>query len=131
MHRRRWTPTVTITTEHYVIQSTATPEQTREIGKVAEMLYTRYGVFLKEMGVTPQQHGKLKIKLFKDRSEFRLCNRVRTWAEAFYLYPYCYEYYSAEDLNPYHWMTHEATHQLNREVGGLAMGQWLDEGIAG
>lgn len=73
---------------------------------------------------------RLKIKLFKDRTEFRLCNRVRGWAEGFYRYPYCYQYYSEGEVNPYHWLIHEATHQLNTEVAGLDLPRWLEEGIA-
>ena len=43
---RRWEPALEVTTLHYVIYSTATPEQTEEVGEVAEMLYRAYaGVF--------------------------------------------------------------------------------------
>jgi len=128
--RRRWSPDITITTEHYTIYSTATVEQTREIGDIGEALYGSYVEFLKQVKRTPQSHGKLKMKLFKDRDEFRFCNRVSGWAEAFYRKPYCCQYYSAEEANPYHWMVHEATHQLNAEVAGLSLAKWLEEGIA-
>ena len=128
--RRHWSPDITVTMDHYVIYSTATPEQTREIGVVDEILYTRYITFLHELGSTPQSHGELKMKLFRDRDEFRFCNRVRGWAEAFYRRPYCYQYYSAGEANPYHWMTHEATHQLNAEVAGFDLAKWLEEGVA-
>jgi len=33
-------------------------------------------------------------------------------------------------VNPYHWMLHEATHQLNREVAQLNLAKWLEEGTA-
>ena len=33
-------------------------------------------------------------------------------------------------MNPYHWMIHEATHQLNAEVAQLNLAKWLDEGLA-
>lgn len=128
--RRHWSPDITITTDHYRIYSTATAEQTQEIGVVAEILHTGYMTFLHQLTVSPQSRDKLKIKLFKDRDEFRLCNRVRGWAEAFYRKPYCYQYYSAEEFNPYHWMVHEATHQLNAEVAGFSLAKWLEEGIA-
>ena len=128
--RRRWSPAITVTTAHYTIQSSATAEQTREIGVAAELLHAGYMTFLDELDVTPQSHGKLQLKLFKDREEFRLCNRVRGWAEAFYRKPYCYQYYSAGEPNPYHWMIHEGTHQLTAEVAGLDLPKWLDEGIA-
>jgi hypothetical protein len=128
--RRHWTPNLTVSTEHYTINSSATAEQAEEIGIVAEILYTAYGDFLRTLDITPRRSGRLKIKLFRDREEFRFCNRVRGWAEAFYRKPYCYQYYSAAEVNPYHWMVHEATHQLNEEVADLSLAQWLEEGIA-
>jgi hypothetical protein len=52
------------------------------------------------------------------------------WAEAFYRKPYCRAYYSAEEANPYHWMLHEAVHQLNAEVANVRLEKWLEEGLA-
>jgi hypothetical protein len=76
--RRRWSPTVEIETEHYRIYSTATDDQTREIGCVAEIVYRGYRELLADLGWQVQPHPKLKIKLFKDREEFRFCiNPVR------------------------------------------------------
>ena len=129
-NRRRWTPQHTVVTEHYTVYSTATRSQTEEIAAVAEILYAAYKAFLSEFHVTPSGAESLKMKLFKDRDEFRFCNRARGWAEAFYRRPYCYQYYSAGEVNPYHWMLHEATHQLNEEVAGFHLAKWLDEGIA-
>ncbi len=128
--RRHWSPNLTQETEHYVIYSTATPEQTAQIGQVAEIVYVGYRRLADQLGCEIQPHPKLKIKLFKDREEFRHCNRIHDWAEAFYRKPYCYQYYSADEMNPYHWMMHEATHQLNAEVARFKLPQWLDEGIA-
>jgi hypothetical protein len=34
------------------------------------------------------------------------------------------------EVNPTHWMVHEAVHQINREVAKLALAQWLNEGLA-
>jgi hypothetical protein len=39
---RHWSPRVTLETEHYRILSSATEEQTREIGQVAEIVYAGY-----------------------------------------------------------------------------------------
>ena len=52
------------------------------------------------------------------------------WAEAFYREPYCLAYFSAAEVNPYHWMLHESVHQLNHEVAHLALEKWLEEGVA-
>ena len=35
-----------------------------------------------------------------------------------------------KDPIPYHWMLHEATHQLAREVSGFRRNQWIEEGLA-
>jgi hypothetical protein len=127
---RHWSPHVTLETEHYRLLSSATEEQTREIGRVAETVYAGYMRLLDDLQRTPPPHPRLQMRLFKNREEFRRCNRVYDWAEAFYIAPICYQYYSADEANPYHWMTHEATHQLNREVAGFRLKPWLDEGLA-
>jgi hypothetical protein len=127
---RFWVPRVTLQTEHYAILSSATAAQTREIAQVAEIVYDGYGRLLPQWHREIPPHPKLKVKLFKDRREFRRRNRIRGWAEAFYQKPYCYQYYSADEVHPYHWMMHEATHQLNVEAARLTLPQWLDEGIA-
>jgi len=43
---------------------------------------------------------------------------------------YMIVHHFASQWNPYHWMLHEATHQLNREVAHLAIPKWIDEGLA-
>jgi hypothetical protein len=121
---------VTLSTDHYLIQSSATADQTKEIGAVVETLYASYAAVLQDLPKSVPPQGRLRLKLFKDRREFRRCNRGLGWAEAFYRQPFCYAYYSAVEVNPYHWMLHEAAHQLNQEVGQLKVPQWIDEGLA-
>ncbi len=128
--RRHWSPDVVEETEHYVIYSTATPDQTAQIGRVAEIVYAGYRRLADQLGCEMHPHPKLRMKLFKDRDEFRHCNRIRGWAEAFYREPYCHQYYSSGEIHPYHWMMHEATHQLNAEAAKLTLPEWLDEGLA-
>ena len=127
---RHWASSVVVETEHYAIRSSATEAQTREIGQVAEIVYAGYRQLMDELQRTIQPHAKLGVKLFKDRMEFRRCNRIYDWAEAFYKPPFCYQYYSAEEVHPYHWMMHEATHQLSNEAARLSLPQWLEEGLA-
>ena len=127
---RRWSPNRTEETAHYLIQSTATEAQTRNTGLVAEMLHAAYLEFLDEIGVTPREPRRLRMKLYGSREEMRFCNRMKGWAEAFYRKPYCHQYYPEHEVNPYHWMVHEATHQLSREVADLTLAKWLEEGIA-
>jgi len=129
--RRRWTGHAPFETEHYRIESSATPEQTREIGLTAEIVYAGYAELMTELQHEIHSYPKLKMKLFKDRDEFHRCNLAVGWAEAFYRRPYWYQYYySADEAHPYHWMMHESTHQLNAEVARLVLPQWLDEGLA-
>lgn len=128
--RRHWSPEGAFETEHYLIESSATAEQAREIGQVAEIVYRGYSELVAQLQHATSPHSKLKMKLFKDREEFRRCNRGIGWAEAFYRRPYCYQYYGGDEMHPYHWMMHEATHQLNAEAACLSLPQWLDEGLA-
>jgi hypothetical protein len=51
-------------------------------------------------------------------------------SEAFYREPYCRAYFSASEVNPYHWMLHESVHQLNHEMAHLKLEKWLEEGLA-
>jgi hypothetical protein len=127
---RRWTPTNTLTTAHYTIRSSALPAQAEEIGGKLETLHAAYGDLFKSWPEVRQPHALLKVKLFKDRQEFRRCNRGIGWAEAFYRPPYCHAYYSADEINPHQWMLHEAVHQLNHEVAHLDLAKWADEGLS-
>ena len=127
---RRRTVNAIQETEHYIIYSSATVEQTNEIAGIAEITYDGYLKFIKQLQLPIEPHTKLKMKLYKNRKEFRRCNRIYSWCEAFYKYPYCCQYFASEEINPYHWMMHEATHQLNAEVAHLSLPKWLDEGFA-
>jgi len=125
-----WRPTHTHTTTHYTILSSALPAQSAETGEKVEALYTAYVETFKVWPEVRQPHEKLQLKLFKDRAEFRRCNRRIGWAEAFYRRPVCSAYYSASELNPHHWMLHEAVHQLNDRVARLDLAKWADEGLS-
>jgi hypothetical protein len=130
IYRHHWTPTQVVSTDHYTVYSTCTLQQTQQTGAVAERLYAAYQDFLQRQQLAPRRHGKLAIKLYQSRDEMRFCNRMHGWVEAFYLRPYCHQYFCATEINPYHWMLHEATHQLNDLGAGLSLPQWLGEGIA-
>lgn len=127
---RYWKPTLVLNTEHFIVYSDATKQQSDEIVKIVEIQYDAYRNFLLNLGLKIPDHEKLKLKLFKDRKSFRLHNRMIGWAEAFYKEPYSYQYYSADEINSYHWMIHEVTHQLNNEVANFSHTMWLDEGLA-
>lgn len=126
---RRWQPTHTQETEHYHLQSSAQPEQTRETGQRMEILYAAYITVFRDLPAPQPTNSKLKVKLYRDQQEFKRCNRAG-WAEAYYRWPYCHAYFSAQEINPHHWMLHEGVHQLNREVAQLRLAQWAEEGLA-
>ncbi|MFH0899122.1 MAG: hypothetical protein V2A73_00695, partial [Pseudomonadota bacterium] len=117
---------------HYLVYSTASSEQIADICAVAEALYQGYVGFVGAKVTLPlQEHPYLKVKLFKDRDEFRaVVLGGQGWAEGLYDGVYCNQYYDATAGNPYHWFLHEATHQLNFEVARLELPQWLQEGTA-
>ncbi len=121
---------IKIETAHYTIYSTATQQQTILIGEASESLYAAYTDFFKDMIDAKEHKGRLRMRLYKDRDEFKAHNWSAPWAEAFYHNPYCYAYYPESEANPYHWMIHEGTHQLNREVAHFKVPEWIDEGLA-
>ena len=125
-----WFPDKTLESSHYIIYSTATEAQTRKVGEVADLLFEQYTSVLGKRLTFEIPKAKLKLKLYKNREEFRRYNPTIGWGEAFYLYPYCHQYFDANAINPYHWMLHEATHQLNKEIANLSLPKWIDEGLA-
>lgn len=120
----------TVETAHYVIASNATPEQTALVAQAVESLYTACTAFFSEeikLGANPP---KLKLMLYKDQAQFKVHNTSQPWAEAFYRAPWSHAYYDDDAENPYHWMLHEATHQLRNEVARFPKAKWIDEGLA-
>ena len=127
---RPWHPSLTLQTPHHTIYSTATRQKTEDTAHALELLYTAYSNRFTELPEIRTPHGKLQLKLYKDRDEMRSIHPGMGWAEAFYSKPYCHAYFSVKETNPYHWMLHESVHQLNREVANLHMAKWLEEGLA-
>jgi hypothetical protein len=117
-------------TEHYTIESTATASQTRAQADAVESLFSAYAKFFGGMLGSQASMAKLQLVLYQDRQEFRAHSQASSWAEAYYLAPTCYAYLSEGQPNPYHWMIHEATHQLNNEVAHFRIEKWINEGLA-
>jgi len=115
-------------TAHYRVHSTAAAQQTREVAEAVESLYAAYGALF--AGQVAPSHAPLTLVLYAGKDEFARNNRSRPWAEAYYRRPACYAYYAGQNANPYHWMLHEATHQLNTEVAGWRLPAWANEGVA-
>ena len=125
-----WWPRFTSTTAHYVIRSAATPEETERVAGALEALHAAYSEFFADLPGLKADRGALNVRLYRDRQQFRRVNPNAGWAEAFYRGDTCHAYYAATGASPYHWMLHEATHQLNSEAAGLRLRKWLDEGLA-
>ncbi|MFO7956702.1 MAG: DUF1570 domain-containing protein [Candidatus Brocadiia bacterium] len=128
--RTWWWPGLTVRTRHYVIQSTATRVHTEAAGRALEALHEAYMDLFETLPAVQQPHAPLKARLYGERAEFRRHNPNVGWAEAFYRGGICHAYYDRLKGNPYHWLLHEATHQLNHEVAGLEPPTWIDEGLA-
>jgi len=118
------------TTANYQVTSHATVEQTGVVGSAAEALLRSYLQFFALDGKAIPKGG-MQLHLFKDRAQFkaRVAN-APAWAEAIYRKGVCYAYVDAGASNGYHWMLHEATHQLNDMVGHTPRATWVDEGLA-
>ena len=100
---RPWHPALTLEAPYHIIYSTATRPQTEETARAMELLYNAYSNRLGRLPQFQPDHAKLRVKLFKDRAEFRRVNPGLGWAEAFYRQPYCLAYFSASEINPCPW----------------------------
>jgi hypothetical protein len=114
-------------TDHYRIHYTGTLQQAELIGSAVEKLYVAYTSAFPPRDVAAST--KLTLVLYGSQAEFKQNNRSSSWAEAYYLRPASYAYFS-QATNPYHWMLHEATHQLAREVSAFPRNRWIEEGLA-
>jgi len=123
-------PTNRIETRHYLITSTATNDNTQRVASAVESLHDAYVMFFGEMLGPDRDKRGMQLVLYRDRLEFQAHNDSMPWAEAFYRAPVCRAYFDGEVRNPYHWMLHEATHQLNNEVAHFKLRKWMDEGLA-
>lgn len=113
-------------TAHYTIRSTATTAQTAQVGVAVEALHAAW---LRHFGLAKEPGAPLQLVLYRDRAQFKAHNTSTPWAEAYYRRPICHAY-PGTGANPYHWMLHEAAHQLGTQVMGLRKRRWLDEGLA-
>ncbi|MBK6727909.1 MAG: DUF1570 domain-containing protein [Xanthomonadales bacterium] len=118
-------PAASIRTNHYVIHSSAAIGETTSVAMAVESLYRAYGEALP----IANEKAALHLVLYRDQLEFKRNNRASPWAEAYYRHPYSFAY-PGNSENPYHWMLHEATHQLIAEAAGHKPRRWLSEGIA-
>lgn len=112
---------------HYRLTSSADEGDTQATLAAAESLYRAYTAFF-DIPATPLAR-RHELVLYRDREQFKRYTRSRPWAEAYYLAPACHAYVDRGRPNPHHWMIHEATHQLSREVSRFPRRAWTDEGL--
>ena len=117
-------------TAHYTLYSYASPQDTKRVAQAAEALHDAYGRVFANLVDAKASMPRLQMVLYGTRGQFKANNRSSPWAEAYYQRPRCYAYYGAGAPNPYHWMVHEATHQLNTEWAHLRLPRWINEGVA-
>jgi hypothetical protein len=116
---------------HYRVESRTTIDNTKQALEVAEALFSAYTGYMDSIGFKPtSNHKKHELRLYRSRKEFKQFNKATGLAEAYYFNYVCYQYIDAQKTSSYHWMLHEATHQLNREYSRLKLKRWLEEGIA-
>lgn len=120
---------VEINTPHYLIVSTVEEDAARRAGVAVEALFDAYAAFFADASL-PVAPSMLRVRLYGDRPEFLAASRSRPWAEAYYSRGVCHAYMDPDKPNPYHWLVHEAVHQLNREWTGFATDRWINEGLA-
>jgi Protein of unknown function (DUF1570) len=119
-------------TARYRIITTADAAQTEQVAHAVERLHDAYLDFFRDQlpeTATRSRANKLKLTLYRDRTQFQSYNNSMPWAEAYYRTPMSHAYYVKGAPNPYHWMVHEATHQLNAEVARFKKAPWIDEGL--
>jgi hypothetical protein len=127
---RPWILPAALAMEHYRIRSTAAEANTRRVADAAESLYRAYGELFPDAVDARGATAKLSLVLYRDQAQFKRYNRSKPWAEGFYLAPDCHAYYGEGQANPYHWMLHEATHQLNDRIGRWPRRTWSNEALA-
>src|SRR5512133_285197 len=71
---RPWHPSITLETRHHLIYSSAARQDTDETAHTLELLYQAYSNRLGSLESFQVVHPRLKVRLFKDRTEFRRIN---------------------------------------------------------
>ena len=116
-------------TANYQVTSWATVDQTTQVGSNAEGLLRAYlQFFALDDKAIPK--GGLKLTLYRNRAQFKQRHPEPSWAEAVYKRGVSYAYFDAKAPKASHWMLHEATHQLNEQVGHTPKEKWINEGLA-
>ena len=84
---------LTVTTDHYVIRSSATREDTEDAGRALEALHRAYFDLFADAPAAARGRSGLRINLYGTRWQFRLLTPGIGWAEAIYRKGKCRAYF--------------------------------------
>lgn len=113
---------------HYHMRSSAPQPRTKSAMDAAEVLHRRWAAWTGAKDSKP--HPRHKLRLFSSRDEMRRTLPGLGWAEAIYHDSICDQYDDRFATRPWHWLVHEATHQLAYEESRLRLPRWANEGLA-
>lgn len=113
---------------HFYMWSTAPQSRTRSAMDAAEILHRRWAAWTGAKD--GKSHPRHKLRLFSSRDEMRRTLPGLGWAEAIYHDSICDQYDDRFATRPWHWLVHEATHQLAYEDARLELPRWANEGLA-
>lgn len=131
LRNRIFIPRQIVTTEHFIIESCASPELTRKTADALESLYHSYTDFFRPCLLLAPDPGPLRLRIYRDRDHFRNGSPLwHPWAEGYYMFGVGHGYCEPDAENPATWLTHETTHQLSMRLARLTLPRWLEEGIA-
>lgn len=117
-----------IESPHFHMWSTAPQPRAKSAMDAAETLHRSWTAWTGAKDSKP--HPRHKLRLFSSRDEMRRALPGLGWAEAIYHDSICDQYDDRFATRPWHWLVHEATHQLAYEDSHLRLPRWANEGLA-
>lgn len=111
---------------HYNLRTDVHETRARQALDAAERLHRAW----ERWTGSPSHHGPHRLRLFSSREGMRQALPGMGWAEAIYHDSICDQYDDRFEERPWHWLTHEATHQLAYEDSRLELNRWANEGLA-
>ena len=124
-----WQPSHSLNSTHFRIDATASVPVVTDAAERLEKLYHFYTTFFALPART--DHDALHVRIYATREEMHAVNPiVSDWAEGFYMGTTSHQYINTYAGNPYDSLIHEGIHQLNKQVAGFSLAQWIEEGLA-
>ena len=117
-----------IDSPHYHLRSTAPEARSRQAIEAAERLHLGWTQWCGPKTTT--HRATHQLRLFATRDQMRQSIPGLNWAEAIYHDGRCDQFDDRWAERPWHWLVHEATHQLAYEDAHLNLPRWANEGLA-